>query len=432
MGAHFHPARLLSMLCQVLLAGAAFPVQAQDWAKNSEGYPSVEGSWYDVDTHQSIKVTQQSANFAATMTRQDSNGVVFSWHMEGRVSRTGRLTGLLQYTQGLAPSASGYSQSFTMALSPDGDELAGRSELSRGGGGVNVVWRRMSQPSPPPPPSQSMPPRAPQPPSATAPPRSTPASPPATSQTAATSSSAPGSLESLLNALGTQWKVKEYYRPEWDWSGTWTREGNSKVYAVDFRNAGANALKSTQFKVTAESYTNGELRLRHPTQGTYIIRVSPGQRTGAGRQSWCPFQGCGVEIEFATVPVKPPIAVTPPAAVGAAPSLEAVLAALGTQWKVKEYYRPEWDWSGTWTREGNSRVYAVDFRNAGANALKSTQFKVTAESYTNGELRLRHPTQGTYIIRVSPGQRTGAGRQSWCPFQGCGVDAEFGGVLTSR
>lgn len=107
------------------------------------------------------------------------------------------------------------------------------------------------------------------------------------------------SLTSVLTSLGAEWTVREQFKPEWDWSGTWTREGSSTVYLAHYRNAGRNALKTADFRVTAESFSNGVLRFRHPQNGYYDIHLKPGERSAAGTMSWCPTQGCAVQFEFA-------------------------------------------------------------------------------------------------------------------------------------
>jgi hypothetical protein len=123
---------------------------------------------------------------------------------------------------------------------------------------------------------------------------------------AQTSGAAPESLDSVLRSLGTQWRVHEQFKPEWDWSGTWTREGNSNTYVAHYVNAGRNALKTADFRVTAESFSNSVLRFRHPQNGYYDIRLKPGERTGAGTMSWCVTVGCAFELEFAgTLSEKP-------------------------------------------------------------------------------------------------------------------------------
>jgi hypothetical protein len=127
------------------------PVPAPKPATQAEqgGYPNIQGTWYDTESHHSIEIKQQSGSFVATHTRRTDYGTVFSWRMEGRLSRDGRLSGLLRYTEGLRPSDSGSTQSYSMTLSPDGEELAGRTELPGVGGGGRVVWRRLSGPAEP-------------------------------------------------------------------------------------------------------------------------------------------------------------------------------------------------------------------------------------------------------------------------------------------
>ncbi|MGA2327451.1 MAG: hypothetical protein ABSH05_14295, partial [Bryobacteraceae bacterium] len=107
------------------------------------------------------------------------------------------------------------------------------------------------------------------------------------------------SLTSVLTSLGTEWTIHEQLKPEWDWNGTWTRVGDSTVYTVRYRNTGSNALKTAEFRVTAESFSNGVLRFRHPQNGYYDIRLKPGERSAAGTMSWCLTQGCAMQIEFA-------------------------------------------------------------------------------------------------------------------------------------
>jgi len=111
------------------------------------------------------------------------------------------------------------------------------------------------------------------------------------------------SLTSVLTSLGAEWRVQEIFKPEWDWSGTWTRVGNSNVYRASYRNAGSNALKTAEFQVTAESYANGILRLRHPQNGYYSIPVNPGQRSAKGTMSWCQTIGCIMQFEFTGTPI---------------------------------------------------------------------------------------------------------------------------------
>jgi len=120
------------------------------------------------------------------------------------------------------------------------------------------------------------------------------------------------SLTSVLTSLGAEWRVQEIFKPEWDWSGTWTRVGNSNVYTARYRNAGTNALKSTEFQVTAESYSNGILRLRHPQNGYYSIPVNPGQRSAKGTMSWCQTIGCIMQFEFTGTPIGSPSPVGTP------------------------------------------------------------------------------------------------------------------------
>jgi hypothetical protein len=126
-----------------VVGGSTPLLQAQSRSFNSEGYPIIEGSWYETDTLYPIKITQKGGDFVAIMTERDSHGVLFTWRMEGKLSPEGKLTGLLQYTEGLKPSDSGYRQAYAMTLSPDGELLDGRSQLP-GGGGSHVAWRRYS------------------------------------------------------------------------------------------------------------------------------------------------------------------------------------------------------------------------------------------------------------------------------------------------
>ena len=238
-------------------------------------------------------------------------------------------------------------------------------------------------------------------------------------RTAPTASADP--LETVLNSLGQQWKVHEYFRPEYDWTGTFTREGQTRFYRAAYTNAGTSPTKTAQFRLEAVSFANSVLRLRRTDVAWYIdIPIKPGSRTASGRMSWCTMAGCGIEFAFADAQPVP------------ADPLEAVLSSLGQQWKVHEYYRPEYDWTGTFTREGQTRFYQAAYTNAGTSPTKTAQFRLEAVSFANSVLRLRRTDVSWYIdLPVKQGARTASGRMSWCTMAGCGIEFEFGGTYST-
>ncbi len=349
---------------------AASPQSAID----RQGFPSIEGSWFDTFSHHQIEIKQTAGSFVATHTHRTDYGTVFSWRMEGRINRDGVLTGLLRYTEGLKPSHSGYTQSYSMRLSADGVELDGRTELPSGGGGGRVVWKRLS------PPPAATPTPAP----ATRPPAPAPAKPAAVRA---------------------------------DIAGAWTLVSNVTVPLV-FSRAGAGWTGYIQFGVNRHPVdrisfnpATGEITFRWVSSAhTYVGKVTGDEMSGTynnGRLKWRARRGA-----TAPAPASAPPSTTttrtaprPPATQPAAPAA------------------PKADIAGTWTLVSNVTVPLV-FSRAGAGWTGYIQFGVNRHPVdrisfnpATGEITFRWVSSAhTYVGEVTGDEMSGTynnGRLKW-------------------
>jgi hypothetical protein len=75
------------VLVIVILLLTVITTWGQTWELNKEGYPSIDGTWFDVSQHHKILIKQQGRSFVATHTRKTDYGTVFSWEAQGIITR---------------------------------------------------------------------------------------------------------------------------------------------------------------------------------------------------------------------------------------------------------------------------------------------------------------------------------------------------------
>jgi hypothetical protein len=209
--------------------------------------------------------------------------------------------------------------------------------------------------------------------------------------------------------LGRIWQVRDWNKPGWDYSGTWIRQGNSNLFKLEYLQKGATSVGKGEVVITVRG-KEVTARLQLTNGQFYRGTIQKDGRTIIGKGNWCsPYADCGFQAvadwPVAATPVKDPGQI------------------IGTVWRVHDFTIADYDYTGTWTRDPNSRSFRFDYKNKADG--KPASGVVRLWSFDKDEFVFSHPFRaGYYRGKLQPDGKTVKGTADWCkPGKLCGWEA---------
>ncbi|MBI5086675.1 MAG: hypothetical protein HZB13_19030 [Acidobacteria bacterium] len=226
--------------------------------------------------------------------------------------------------------------------------------------------------------------------------------------------SSPGVIRPGGKNLGHKWKVRDWVGRETEFSGTWTRRGETSTFNMEYiRAADGQPYYGTMTILSVE----GDIVTMRFEQSKVIYRGTIGTdgRTIRGKSDACKAHTyCGFEaVADWQLPERKTLVSRG----------KADTTLIGTVWKVHDYTSEGFDYHGTWTIDPKLGVIHFDYKNAGDG--KSASGVLRFATSLGNEVRILNPgIKKLYKGVIQPDGKTIKGTAEWCiKGQRCGWEA---------
>ncbi|MBI5281398.1 MAG: hypothetical protein HY858_06920 [Candidatus Solibacter usitatus] len=214
--------------------------------------------------------------------------------------------------------------------------------------------------------------------------------------------------------LGHKWRVRDWIGRDNQFTGTWTRRGDSSSFEMEYVRASDH---KTFFGVmTLLSVEGATVTLRfEETKVIYRGTIGPDGRTIRGKSETCQIKTfCGFEAVADWQVAERKTLVS---------KGKADTAILGAVWKVHDYTSEGFDYHGTWTIDPKLGLITFDYKNSIDGKAANGVLKF-ATSHGN-EVRILNPgRKKLYHGFIQPDGKTIKGTAEWCvKGRKCGWDA---------